>query len=339
MAAFAVSSMLLRPWVGWASDRHGRRPLMIAGGVVFLLAPLGYALSAGLLGLTLTRLFHGAGMGLYPTAATAMAADLAPAARRAEVLGIFGMAGSLALALGPAIGVALARALGYAALFAIATGVGIAGLALVVTVRESLAEPTATPLRWRETLSPSAALPSLLMLALMLSYGAVITFMPLHADARALNPGVFFLVYALALTLVRQPAGKLSDRYGRAPVGAAGLVVVAAALLIVAFSGGLAGLIAAGLVYGIGHGIAQPALLAWSVDGVPASQRGRAVGTFYTALELGIAIGAITAGITVSGVGFRTTFVTAAGVVLAAAGVAATAAWARPRGRRSAASR
>lgn len=92
MAAFAISSMALRPWAGWAADRYGRRPLMLAGGAVFVLAPLGYGVTLGALSMTLNRLFHGAGMGLYPTAATAMAADLAPPARRAEILGVFGMA-------------------------------------------------------------------------------------------------------------------------------------------------------------------------------------------------------------------------------------------------------
>src|SRR5258706_3903692 len=98
IGAFALSSMVLRPWVGWASDRHGRRPLMFVGGAVFVLAPLGYGVSAGVVSMTLARLFHGAGMGVYPTAATAMAADLASPARRAETLGLFGMSGSIAMA-------------------------------------------------------------------------------------------------------------------------------------------------------------------------------------------------------------------------------------------------
>src|SRR5204863_2316660 len=135
---FAVSSMILRPVAGWSADHFGRRPLMIAGGLVFVLAPLGYGLSAGLVSLTVARLFHGAGMGLYPTAATAMAADLAPPTRRAEVMGIFGMAGSLGLALGPAIGVALSRGFGFTPLFGIASVVGCVGLALMAAVRETL---------------------------------------------------------------------------------------------------------------------------------------------------------------------------------------------------------
>ena len=46
MGCFAITSMLLRPWTGWGTDRWGRRPFMLAGVTVFLLAPIGYALSA-----------------------------------------------------------------------------------------------------------------------------------------------------------------------------------------------------------------------------------------------------------------------------------------------------
>ncbi len=31
LGAFAFAAMLVRPWAGWASNRHGRRPLMLAG--------------------------------------------------------------------------------------------------------------------------------------------------------------------------------------------------------------------------------------------------------------------------------------------------------------------
>lgn len=263
-AAFAVASMALRGWAGWAADRYGRRPLMLVGGAVFMAAPVAYAAAAGALSLFFARLAHGAGMGLMPTAAVAMVADVAPPARRAEVLGLFGMASGLALALGPGAGVLVARALGFPALFAITAGIGALGLACIALVPESLTVRETRRFRLAETMSRTALFPSTLMLALSLTYGALISFLPLHADARGLNPGVFFLAYALTLSVVRQPAGRLSDR------------------------------------------------------------RGRAVGTLYTALELGIAIGSGAAGFSVARLGFTATFVAAAGIALAAAALAAT---------------
>lgn len=59
--------------------------------------------------------------------------------------------------------------------------------------------------------------------------------------------------------------------------------------------------------------------MAWCVDVVDARHRGRAMGTYYTALELGIAAGAMSSGLAVSAFGFPATFLGAAAAALLAA--------------------
>jgi MFS family permease len=51
MAAFAITSLLLRPITGWGADRFGRRPFMLAGSLLFALASVAYGWVAGALGL------------------------------------------------------------------------------------------------------------------------------------------------------------------------------------------------------------------------------------------------------------------------------------------------
>ena len=46
-------------------------------------------------------------------------------------------------------------------------------------------------------------------------------------------------------------------------------------------------------------------------DGVAPGQRGRAMGTIFTALELAIAVGSIAAGLAIAAIGFAMTFVAA----------------------------
>jgi MFS family permease len=322
MGCFAVTAMLLRPWTGWAADRYGRRPLMLAGATVFLVSSLAYSIARDAVGLALVRLLHGAGMGLYPTAASAMVADLAPPHRRGEFLGLFGAAGSLAMALGPITGIVLVERLGFASLFLVSGAVALVALGLTLAVRETLATAGTRPFSLAGTLSPSARLPSLVMFFLMVPYGTQVTFVPLHADAHGVNPGVFFLVYALILTLLRGPAGRLSDRVGRAPVAAGGLGVGAAALVVLALSEGLTGLALAGGLFGVAFGAAQPALIAWCVDGAAPGDRGRAMGTFFTALELGIAVGAMSSGPAVARWGAPVAFLANAAVALTGAALA-----------------
>jgi predicted MFS family arabinose efflux permease len=54
---------------------------------------------------------------------------------------------------------------------------------------------------------------------------------------------------------------------------------------------------------------------------VAPTERGKVMGTFYTALELGIAIGAIGAGFLVAETSYPTLFLVSAGVALAASGL------------------
>ena len=324
IAAFAASSMALRGWAGWAADRYGRRRLMLVGGAIFTAAPIAYAAASGWLSLFFVRLAHGAGMGLQPTAATAMVADVAPPDRRAEILGLFGMAAGLALALGHGAGVAVARALGFVPLFVTAATIAALGLGCLVLVPETLTTPDIRRFHLADTVSRTALFPSTLMLGMTLTYGALVGFLPLHADTHGVNPGVFFIVYALTLTAVRRPAGRISDRRGRAPVAVIGLVVLAGALVILALAEHMWSFVIGGIVFGAGHGIAHTVLIAWAADGVPASQRGRAMGTIYTALELGIALGSVVTGVAVASAGFTSTFLGAAGIAVATALLAAT---------------
>src|SRR2546422_10230365 len=79
---------------------------------------------------------------------------------------------------------------------------------------------------------------------------------------------------------------------------------------------------AAGVIYGAGFGALTTALLAWCVDVVDDANRGRAMGTYYTALELGIGLGSLGAGFGVEAVGFAPTFLGAAAATLTGAALA-----------------
>ncbi|HEU5197471.1 MAG TPA: MFS transporter, partial [Methylomirabilota bacterium] len=331
MAAFAVTSLLLRPVTGWGADRWGRRPFMLAGSLFFTVASAAYAWVAGALGLVLVRLLHGAGMGLYPTASSAMVADVTPPARRGEIIGVYGIAGSLALAVGPMTGIALVGLVGFTGLFWIAGGVAALSVVTTLAIPETLTRARAIPFTAASVVSPDAVIPSIIELCMMFTYGTQVAFLPLHADTHGVNPGLFFLVFALTIAVTRRPAGRLSDRFGRAPIAAIGLALAAVALVALAFSESALGLSLAGGIYGVGYGTSQPALMAWCVDDVAEHDRGRALATFYSAVEIGIAVGAIASGLAVARWGFTTTFVATAGVAATGGVLALARGWSARR--------
>jgi MFS family permease len=343
---FALAAMVLRPIAGDLADRVGRRPLVLLGAAIFLLAPLGYAVVRTVPGLLLLRFFHGTGMGVGPTAATVIATDLTPPERRGAAMGAYGLASAVALAVGPYLGAALVRRAGFTTTFLVATVIELGALLLAWTLPETrpVAGSTATgapapgastPPRgalgrfWRRWFSSAAVFPSGLVLALYVSYGGLATLLPLFAERRQLgNPGLFYTVFALVSLVVRSPAGRLSDRLGRRAVVAPALLLAAVGLVLLGLAASAEMFLASAAVYGVGFGAGQPALLAMTADRVPPAERGRAMGTLYTAWELGIFGGSILLGLSATRLGYEETWWIAAAI--AAVGAAAAL---RPGGR------
>jgi MFS family permease len=163
-------------------------------------------------------------------------------------------------------------------------------------------------------------LPSLILLLLYIPYGTVVAFIPIAAMNRGLeNPGLFYAVFAVAMLLVRAKAGEMSDRRGRAAVIVPGMIVTGASLLVLGVTTGPGGVLVGAAVLGLGFGSAQPALMALTTDRVRPAERGKAMGTFYTAWELGIASGAAGAGWLLSITDFGTLFVLGAAIPIGGA--------------------
>ena len=318
LGVFALSAMCLRPIAGWQMDRRGRVPVLALGALIFAVASAGYALVSSIGALLLLRVFHGAGMGFGATAGPVLAGDLAPTGRRGQAIGLQGAAQNLAAAAGPALGAAIAIAWGYGALFGVAAGAGAGAVLAALLIREPARPPAATGRLY----SPAALHPALLALGLHAGYGAVISFVPLYALRTGLeNPGLYFLVFALAMIAGQTVGGWASDRVGRTAVIVPGLLLLAAGLALLPLVAGW-GILASALVVGLGQGSAQPSIFALAVDRADASERGAALATVGTLLELGIGAGSILAGVIAERAGLGAMFVAMALAPLAAAALA-----------------
>jgi len=304
---FAFVAMVLRPPAGWIIDTRGCRVVLLVGMLVFLLASLGYTVANSVAAVLTLRLFHGVGMGLFPTAATVVVAEVTPPERRGEAMGWFGIANSVGLIVGPAAGMALSGWLGYPALFLMAAGVAALGLLCILILPEvgpALAKSVRLP-RPQDFYSRPALLPSAIVLFLYLPYGAMVAFIPIIATSRGLeNAGTYYTVFALAMLAVRAKAGKISDLRGRATVVIPGLLATGGAFAVLGLTSGWIWVLVGAVIFGLGFGSAQPALMALTADRARIEERGKAMGTFYVAWELGIMSGSTGAGLLLGVVDF-----------------------------------
>ncbi|MBT2765438.1 MFS transporter [Paenibacillus sp. ISL-20] len=313
--AFTLTAVVFRPMVGGLVDRYGRRAFYIWGLLFFVLSMYLYDWVGSILLLLALRILHGASWAFSTTSIGTVITDLIPTSRRGEGMGWYGMAMTVAMAIGPMLGTFIVSGNSFRTLFLVATGLSLIALILAYMTR---APYQAKPSAGRIQLVEKSVLPvTVAIFFLAVAYGGITTFLPLFAESIRVNPGTFFLVYAVALTLIRPFAGKLSDRFGEAAVIIPSLVVTAAALVVLSMSNGLTGLITAAILYGIGFGSAQPALQAATLRIAPENRRGAANASFMTAFDLGIGLGAIILGLVSERIGYTYLFtVTAASVVV-----------------------
>jgi len=129
IAGYAGMTAVLLLIIGPLSDRFGRRPIIIAGLIIFILASLGCLLAADISTFLFFRLLQGAIIS-GSVLSNAVVRDMVPAREAASKLGYLAMAWAVAPMLGPMIGGVLDGLFGWRASFVAFFGLGMVMLCL-----------------------------------------------------------------------------------------------------------------------------------------------------------------------------------------------------------------
>ncbi|MGL5512011.1 MAG: MFS transporter, partial [Sporomusa sp.] len=267
---FTLSSVVLRPYFGKLADRYGRKQMMMIGAGFFSLLFVIYSQIQDIVPLYLLRVFHGIAHGCYLAAAFAYVADLAPQNRRGEVMGVYGVANVVAMALFPALGtMIITNTHDFSKLFLLSImTAGAAFLALFFIDEVNPGEHRQRTVSiWAVARQRAVVVASFTFFTAATVYGTVITFLPVYAPKQGIADfGIFFTTYAAFTLISRIGAGKLSDRYGRRKVIIPFLTILAIATFLLPFLESVALLIFIGGCFGMGFGAFMPALNAFVVD-------------------------------------------------------------------------
>lgn len=310
---FTLSAVLFRPITGTLIDRYGRRPFLIAGLIFFAIMTYLYHRMAGIGALLLLRIFYGASWAVSTTSAGTAIADIIPASRRGEGMGWYGLAMTIGMAIGPMTGLLIVKHQSFSALFTIATAVVIAALVLVLVTRI----PFRKQHEAKVVLLEKSALPTAMVIFfLTVTYGGITSFLPLFADQIGVDAGLFFLVYAITLTVIRPLSGRLSDIKGESFIIIPSIVLAVLGLLILSAAHGVWGIILTAVIYGLGFGSAHPILQAATIRMAPPHRRGIASATFFMLFDLGIGLGTIALGWITQMTSYRVMYLICAGSAL-----------------------
>ncbi|MCL6477001.1 MAG: MFS transporter [Peptococcaceae bacterium] len=296
IGVLTLTAVLVRPLAGFMLDSVGRKKTLIIALAAFTLAMAAYNLAASLAVLFLLRVLHGFFWGFTTTGASTIAADVVPQSRRGEGLGYYGLSNTLAMAIGPSLGLFVLNSAGYTPLFTACFAVAAAGLAAVLGV--SYQESThKVKLSLESFFEPKVLSLSLIMFFVAMVYGSIVSFITLYGTALGVkNAGTYFLVYALTLLVVRPYAGRVFDQKGPRRIMAAGFIAIALAFVLLFLARENTLFIISAVALGTGFGIVNPTVMAMAINRVAPYRRGAANGTVFSALDLGIGLGSILLG-------------------------------------------
>ncbi len=323
-----VCQPLIGPWV----DVIGRRPFMLTGIALTVIASLLAALPGGVGLLAVVRGLQGIGFSMFFVASFSYVLDIIPPAQRGWALGIYGVSGFVSTAIAPLFGEWIIRTVGFRVLFVLSALLGMSTLALVWPMREA-PRGAGGPLR----LAPGAvraALEDVLhrhMFVTMffgLGSGTVFAFLPTFAeDLGVTTLSLFYTAYSLAAIGIRIVGGRLIDTHGRRAVIVPSMFVQATATGVLALLGVLVTrtsvtpvlpvLFVAGLLSGGAHGFLYPGLAALVTDTTPEARRAAVVGIFSAMFLTGQTVGAFSFGWIANALGYGSMWAALTALLLA----------------------
>jgi MFS family permease len=310
---------------GWISDRIGRRPILLAGLVLYALAGVSGFFLEGLPAILVGRFLLGCAVGAVMTAATAMGGDYFAAAGRERFMGLLAMSMSLGGILFM-LGGGLLATLSWRAPF-LAYGAAALLLPLVFALLPEAPKPPggpadagAEPMPWRFV----AFVCGLALFGMVLFYMVPVKAPFLLREIGYPSPllaGVIGAVMTAGGAVAGARFSAIRKHLEPQRLLAASMIMAAVGYGLITISGN-AWLMALGVfVAGFGFGLQMPNQANWLLSQVPGSRRGAATGMLTSAIFLGQFASPLFAGPVSGVIGLGNTYGVAAGLLVVAAGL------------------
>jgi MFS family permease len=323
VGTYTIASVMVRPFSGFALDRFGRRTIFLSALVMYSLLFAGYLIAITLTSIILLRFAQGLTWGITTVAGSTIATDSIPASKRGEGIGYFALSTTLGMSVGPIIGLFICHRWGYTVMFVSGCFISIASLicAYSVNLRKRFIVGKHITLKWSSMFDTNSIRPSLNVFITMIAYGGLLSFIALYGREIGIqNTSMYFLIFSAGIAAARLTAGKVFDRKGprRIITICICLLIIGFPLLALAKKPALFYLSA--IIIGFGNGVIFPTFQSMINNLADSLHRGAANSTLYTAVDLGMGLGMIMAGLiaqhfSLSAVFWVNSFICLAGLV------------------------
>ncbi|WP_410769045.1 MFS transporter [Fontibacillus sp. BL9] len=335
-SVFAISAILTRFLTAALLKKWSRNALLFAGLIIAALTTGIYVFAGSVGTLLIMRAGYGVGFGIASTILPTLASQIIPLRRMGEGIGYFGLSSSLAMSIGPMIGLNVMKQSGFSTLTVIGTVTVIVILPILILTRSIPPAPrinsgegankavsrknskggasNAVP---RTPFNRKLLFPALLNVVLSITYSGLLSFIALFGEFVHLEQvGLFFLFNAVTIIIIRPISGRVFDRRGHAAVLIPAALLVVVSMTVLSFATTLPLLVVSALLYGLGFGAIQPTIQAWMLRTSTTEQYGAANSMFYNSTDFGVAIGAIILGGIASATNYAKMYLYSAGFMV-----------------------
>jgi MFS family permease len=318
LGAYALTQAALQVPFGWASDRVGRKPAIVAGLVIFALGSFVAAWAPDIAWTIVGRALQGAGA--VSAAVVALAADLTRDEVRTRAMAVIGMTIGATFALSLVAGPLLQNVIGVAGIFALTGVLALGAIAVLLRlVPDAPPRPPGARERGWSAFRRVLADRELARLnfgifalhAVLMALFVQVPFDLRDAGLPAARHWQVYLPVLLASVVILWPALRAADRpEGARRVFVGSIVALALAEAILALAGQRLAVLVGGLVvFFAAFNLLEAALPSLVSKFAPPTLRGTAVGVYSSLQFLGTFAGAAAGGVLAQHVGPASVFV------------------------------
>ena len=310
IAGFALAQFIFSPIAGDLSDKHGRKPFIIVGLIIFGLANFLLAVANSVLVLFIARFLCGFGAAFVMPPIMAFVADITTPEERGKGMGMLGAAISLGFTIGPGIGGVLSEVNIVFPFYFAGVAAVIAAIISYIVLPKVKAPVTLEnePIVQRENLfkqllrSTKSSYFMFLIVVFVFSFGisnfqaTIALYLDFKFDYSPFDISLILVVGGIAGVILQMfVVEKLFKKYGEMAVILVNLIIAALSTLLIIYISGYFIILTVATIFTIATTFIRPAVNTL-ISKVAGNEQGFAAGMNNAYMSLGNMIGPLLAG-------------------------------------------
>jgi MFS family permease len=310
---FVFSALVARLVAGKLIGTVGQKKILYTGLIIGCITSLLYFAADNIVSLIVIRFLNGAAFGIASTATGTIVAHIIPRDRCGESIAYYGLSVTLAIALGPFMGMFIIQHASYNVIFTVCTVFSALGFILsfflsahdIKLSDEMLKEMKG--FKFSNLFEVKVIPISLVCMCIFFCYSSVASFLNVYSqEINLVEAGTFFyIVFASVIFFSRPFIGRMFDAKGENIIMYMAIIILMLGILLFSQANNGFTLLLAGAIIGLGFGAVQSSGQAIVVRSAEPHRIGLATSTFFMMADMGMGAGSLIFGLIIASTGYR----------------------------------